>query len=100
MLKLKTRIFVTDITIEKPLTQTFTVPLVFYMASTKDSRLFFITFVVLDFLKKQLMYIKTFFPENVTLLESDIDQDLFRIENWRYNPHRTLVTEEGAAALR
>jgi hypothetical protein len=95
MLKLKTRIFVTDITIEKPLTQTFTVPLVFYMASTKDSRLFFITFVVLDFLKKQLMYIKTFFPENVTLLESDIDQDLFRIENWRYNPHRTLVTEEG-----
>jgi hypothetical protein len=95
MLKLKTRIFVTDVKIEDSIARAFAAPIIFYMASTKDPRHFLISFVIIDFSKKQIMYIKTFFPENISSLESDPDQDIFKIENWRYNPHRTLVTKEG-----
>lgn len=99
MLSIKHKTFITDINLPKELSFYFLNPIIFYLASRKDSRLLFISFVILDFNEKQLIYIKTFLPENVDIVEQDPDQRIMRIFNPRYNPHRSLEIKKDESFL-
>ena len=69
MVELKTHIYKTKMEVEPHISDKFRQPIIFYMAHKNDRRNFFITFVIVDFLKNEQTFIITYTPENIEKIE-------------------------------
>ena len=79
MIELQAHIHKEKIDIASEQAGKFQHPIVFYMAHKNDQRFFFITFVIADFLRKELAYITTYTPDNIEKVENHKDKELFRM---------------------
>ena len=92
MIELKLHVHKEKFNLESSICNKFKKPIIFYLGHKDDKRNFFITFVLIDFNKKEFTYITSYSPENVNIIENNGDEHLFRSEQ-RYNPHCTIVID-------
>lgn len=90
MLELSATTHRRKISLDPEIRSRFNHPIIFYLAHQYDSRAFFITFVILDFEKSELVFISSYYPENVEKTETHPEQRKFRLLHPAFNPHCTL----------
>lgn len=90
MLELKTKTFKVPISIDPEARESFRDPLIFYLAHKDDKRAFFLTFVILDFLRQELLYIASYYLENISLIEQLENSEIFGLRNMFVNPHCSI----------
>ena len=95
MLELKTKTYRKKIEIDPRIAGKFEHPIIFYLAHKDDPRPLFITFVILDFAKRELIYIFSYLPENIQKVEAYPDEKILKIVSTAYNPHCSIqITPE------
>lgn len=90
MLKLKLQVHKEKFGLADNIANKFKKPIIFYLGHKADTRNFLITFVIMDFTKKEFTYITSYIPENIKKVEKDKNEKLFKsfIEP---RPHCTIV---------
>lgn len=99
MFELKTKQFEVSMPLKKEIKESFNKPIVFYMAHDDDELIFFLTFVIVDFKNEKLVYIVSYYPENIALLRSREDKENFRIRFPSENPHCSISTSDKKSFL-
>ena len=99
MLKLDIKTFRIPLDIPFEMQASFKEPLVFYLIHKDDMRLFFYTFVVVDFQKKELIHIVSYLPENIFLVENHPNSNFFKINSMLANPHSVIQTQKDESFL-
>ncbi len=99
MLKLRTKTFKLPLDLQNDICKSFKNPLIFYLAHKNDNRAFFITFVILDFAEKEMTYVVSYLPENISAVEAHQQSDIFRIPNSNSTPHCTLQDKKNSPFL-
>lgn len=96
---LRTKTFHISINLQSEICQSFKKPLVFYLAHKNDARLFFYTFVILNFQKKELDYVVSYLPENISAVENHPRSHFFRINSMLANPHSVIQIKKDESFL-
>ena len=94
MLELKTKTFKASVCIDVRAQKSFNDPLIFYIVHKKDARSFFLTYVILDFLRQELTYIVSYYPENVALVEQYENNEIFHSRSLMENPHCSILSSD------
>lgn len=92
MVELKLEGYVRPIQLSDVSVNSFEKPMIFYLTNKEDTRSFFITFVIIDFQKKQIQYINSFSEENVKIINSQPNSKIFKIDS---TPHCSLTINNG-----
>lgn len=95
MIKLKLKNFRARVNINKDIAEKFKHPIIFYLAHKNDPRAFFITFVILDFVRKELNYLISYFPENIEKVNKLENQKIFSIPHPAFTPHCAIEINPG-----
>jgi hypothetical protein len=90
MLELKTKTYREKIEIDSRIAGKFKYPIIFYMVSRDDPRKLFLTFVIFDFAKRELVYIFSHLPENIPKVESYPDEEILKFSQAFYTPHCSI----------
>jgi hypothetical protein len=90
MLELKTKTYCKKIDIDSRVAGKFEHPIIFYMISSDDSRRLFLTFVILDFAKRKLVYIFSNLPENIMKVNDHPDEKILRFSVMFFTPHSSI----------
>jgi hypothetical protein len=94
MVELKTHIYKTKMEVEPHISDKFRQPIIFYMAHKNDRRNFFITFVIVDFLKNEQTFIITYTPENIEKIEKHEEERIFKMNKFS-SPHCSFWIHAG-----
>ncbi|MFA5961061.1 MAG: hypothetical protein WC848_00040 [Parcubacteria group bacterium] len=90
MIELKINTFKVPISIDPIIRESFKDPLIFYLAHKEDWRPFFFTYVILDFLRQEFVYIVSYYPENISLINNLKDDYIFGLQSSAQNPHCSI----------
>lgn len=90
MLELKTKTYRKKIEIDPRIAGKFEHPIIFYMVSSDDPRKLFLTFVILDFARSELVYIFSHLPENIAKVEAHPDEKILRFSVAFFTPHCSI----------
>lgn len=96
MLEFKIKTCVKKIDIDESLKESFKDPLIFYLENKNDKRSFFVTFVIIDFQKKEMVYIFTYNSENVEIVNEAPNNEIYRRTR---SPHNTISVNVGVDFL-
>ncbi len=99
MLTLRTKNFKLPFDLQADICKSFKNPLIFYLAHKNDARSFFITFVILDFAEKEMTYVVSYLPENISAVENHPWSNILKATSLVANPHCTLQEKKGGSFL-
>lgn len=96
MIELKLQNYRKKFDISDDIAKKFEYPIIFYLAHKNDWRALFITFVILDFSRKELSYLISYLPENFEKVEKSENRQIFSILSPGHNPHCAIqISENG-----
>lgn len=72
--------------------KSFQKPIIFYLVNQEDTRTFFISFCIVDFVKNEILYLFSYDEENITIVNGLPDQEKYVMEK---TPHMTLSVNDG-----
>lgn len=99
MIELKIRVFDQKFELRNTISNLFKRPIIFYLAHKSDFRSFFITFAIIDFQKKEIRYIVSYYPENIKKIENHPRKEIYQIPNFGVNPHCSIQVNPGESFL-
>lgn len=91
MIELKLESCVKPLDLSIPGIENFKKPIIFYLVNKNDDRPFFVTFVIVDFLKKELLYLFSYSEENINTISNQPDNTRFSMS---MHPHCSITINE------
>lgn len=92
MIELRLEHKLKPIDISDVISQSFQRPIVYYLINKNDCRKFFITFAILNFIKKEICYLFSYLPDNEKRIEEEPDNNKFSLFKV---PHCTINILDG-----
>jgi len=92
MIELKLHVYKKKFDLNNKISKKFKKPIIFYLGHKKDERKFFITFVIMDFEKKEYTYLTSYNKENKKIIEQRPDKDLYQIKD-SLTPHCVIIID-------
>lgn len=92
MIEFKLTSYTKKIDLDIPNLLNFKKPIIYYLMHKEDKRPFFVTFVIIDFAKRELLYLFSYNKENIDILDDQPDNKKFIMEK---SPHMTLSVHDG-----
>ena len=99
MITLRTKKYTLPFKIAREIRDSIKKPLIFYLAHKEDTRIFFITFVIIDFKKEELLYIESYLPENISAVENHPQSNFFKTQSQNANPHCAISIQKDSSFL-
>jgi len=93
MLELDLQVHKTRFETKLPLERSFTEPIIFYLKHKNDKRNFLISFVILDFQKKEATYMHSYSEKNEELVKKSEFANVYSLKT--YKPHATIKFPQG-----
>ena len=92
MIELNLKGYTSSIKLSDSVIQRFKKPIIFYMVNKNDVRPFFITFVIINFMKSEILYLFSYNQENIEIINAQPNNKKFSFDK---NPHCALCINEG-----
>lgn len=92
MFELKLEKYTKKIKLDIPESQSFKKPIIFYLVNKEDIRSFFITFVIVDFIQRELIFLFSYNKNNLDILNKQSRNERFSMEK---SPHMTISIHDG-----
>ena len=92
MFELKLNCYKVPLNLSERVRRGFKKPIICYLLNINDKRKFFITYVIVDFAKNEMLYIFSYNEENIERVNHQPNNEIYKIDG---TPHCTLEVNKG-----